>query len=82
MAPPSTQFVLPPFVHRIGRYRSLFVPIAFVALLGVIIVPVPPMLMDLLITANIALAALVLMTTMFVERPLDLLSGTGLPRIC
>ena len=52
-----------------------------------VVVPMPPMLMDLMISANIALAAVILLTTIFVESPLDfsvfpsLLLGTTLFRL-
>jgi flagellar biosynthesis protein FlhA len=39
--------------------------------LGVILVPLPPMLMDLLISVNISLAIVVLLTTIYMTKPLD-----------
>ncbi len=55
----------------VERYRGLLVPVGFVALLGVIVVPMPPLVMDVLITLNIALSVLVLMTTIYMREPLD-----------
>jgi flagellar biosynthesis protein FlhA len=87
MADLTRQFVIPAWVNKLAAYRTLVVPIAFIGLLAVIVVPIPPMLMDLLIAANIALAALILLTTLFVESPLDfsvfpsLLLGTTLFRL-
>src|SRR5690349_11054788 len=78
---------LPPWLNRLQRYQPAFVPIAFIGLLAVIVVPMPPVIMDLLITLNIALAAIILLTTLFVESPLDfsvfpsLLLGTTLFRL-
>ncbi len=74
-------------VHRFGQYRHLLVPIAFIGMLSMIVVPMPPMLMDLMIATNIALATIILLTTIFVESPLDfsvfpsLLLGTTLFRL-
>lgn len=74
-------------IQRFHRYRPLLVPIVFVGMLSMIVVPMPPMLMDLMIAANIALAAIILLTTIFVESPLDfsvfpsLLLGTTLFRL-
>jgi flagellar biosynthesis protein FlhA len=74
-------------INRFYRYRPLLVPIAFIGMLSMIVVPMPPMLMDLMIAANIALAAIILLTTIFVESPLDfsvfpsLLLGTTLFRL-
>ena len=53
------------------RWRNLLVPAGVVSLLLVIIVPVPPGLLDLLLAASITLAVLVLLTTIYVARPLD-----------
>ncbi len=62
---------LPPLVQRIARYRHLIVPLSFLAMLAVLIVPVPPAIMDLLISANISLAIVILLTTLYTMRPLD-----------
>lgn len=69
------------------RALRLAVPVMFIALLAVIVVPVPPFVMDVLLCANIALAAVTLMTTIFVQHPLEfsvfpsLLLGTTLFRL-
>ena len=54
--------------HRIPSY--LF-PILLVASLLVILVPLPPAVLDFLITLNISAAVLILLTTVFVESPLE-----------
>lgn len=53
------------------RWRDLLVPAGVVSLLLVIIIPVPPAMLDLLLSASITLSVLVLMTTIYVARPLD-----------
>ena len=53
------------------RWRGLLVPAGVVSLLLVIVVPVPPVILDLLLSASITLSVLVLMTTIYVARPLD-----------
>ncbi len=76
-----------PLIARLQAYRPLLVPIAFVGMLSMVVVPMSPMMMDLMITINIALAAVILLTTIFVESPLDfsvfpsLLLGTTLFRL-
>ena len=62
---------IPSWVNGLSRYRILLVPVMFVMMLTVIVVPMAPMIMDVLIAANLALAAIILLTTIFVERPLD-----------
>jgi flagellar biosynthesis protein FlhA len=83
----AQKLVIPEWVNRLAAYRTLLVPIAFIGLLSVIVVPMPPMMMDLLIATNIAIAAVVLLTTIYVASPLDfsvfpsLLLGTTLFRL-
>ncbi len=62
---------LPGWLRNIHRYRGLIVPLAFIALLVVILVPMPPAVMDVLICLNIALSVLALLTTIHMEQPLD-----------
>ena len=62
---------LPSIFYRVAAHRHLIVPIGFLALIGVLVVPLPPFAMDVLISANIALAAIVLLTTIYMTRPLD-----------
>ncbi|MEM9347896.1 MAG: flagellar biosynthesis protein FlhA [Planctomycetota bacterium] len=62
---------IPAWVHKVNQNRALMVPIGLISLLAVIIVPLPPMVIDLLLVANLALAALILLTTIFVDSPLD-----------
>jgi flagellar biosynthesis protein FlhA len=74
-------------IARFRKARTLLVPIGFIALLGVIVVPLPPAVMDILLSANLALAAVILLTTIYVTSPLDfsvlpsLLLGTTLFRL-
>jgi len=50
---------------------TLAAPLAVAAVVVVLVVPLPTPVLDLLITANIALSVLVLFTAMQVKRPLD-----------
>ncbi|MFM7133109.1 MAG: FHIPEP family type III secretion protein, partial [Planctomycetota bacterium] len=78
---------IPAIFHAIARHKHLIVPIGFLALVGVLVVPLPPMVLDLLLCLNIAIAAVVLMTTIYMRKPLDfsvfpaLLLGTTLFRL-
>ena len=71
MAPASAQFVYPAWLRRLSRYTSLAVPISVVSLVAVIIVPLPPVIMDALLAANLALSAVILLTTVYIASPLD-----------
>ena len=57
--------------NRVAKYRHLLVPLSFLALIMVLVVPLPPALMDILIAGNISLAAVILLTTIYMTRPLD-----------
>jgi flagellar biosynthesis protein FlhA len=87
MAQQSVKLVIPRWIQRIGQYQSLIVPLAFIGLLVVVVVPMPSMLLDVLIAGNLALSAVILLTTVYVETPLDfsvfpsLLLGTTLLRL-
>ena len=71
MAQLASQLNIPGWINKIGRYQQFFVPVAFVGLLAVIVVPMWPVMMDILIATNIALAALILLTTIYVASPLE-----------
>ncbi|HEX9229191.1 MAG TPA: flagellar biosynthesis protein FlhA, partial [Arthrobacter sp.] len=53
------------------KLAPLTVPIGIVGIVLLLIVPVPAPLLDVLIVCNILLALLVLLTSMFVKKPLD-----------
>ncbi len=78
---------IPRFFHVVAKYRHLIVPVSFLLLVGVLVVPLPPAVLDLLICVNIAIGAIVLMTTIYMRKPLDfsvfpaLLLGTTLFRL-
>lgn len=55
----------------VAKYRHLLVPVSFLMLIVVLVVPLPPAMMDILISANISLAAVILLTTIYMGRPLD-----------
>ncbi len=51
----------------LGRSQDLVLPIAIIASVLVIMVPLPAALMDVLLSANITVAVLVLLTTIYVR---------------
>jgi flagellar biosynthesis protein FlhA len=50
---------------------GLGIPIAILALLAMMVVPLPPFLLDIFFTFNIALSLVVLIVTLYAKRPLD-----------
>ncbi len=69
------------------RYRDLVLPLGIICCLVVILVPLPPALMDLLLAGNITIGVIVLLTTVYVATPLEfsifpsLLLATTLARL-
>ncbi|MCS6945801.1 MAG: FHIPEP family type III secretion protein, partial [Sutterellaceae bacterium] len=56
---------------RTVPWRALAVPALVFLVLAMMVLPLPPFLLDLLFTFNIALALIVLMAAVYTRRPLD-----------
>lgn len=71
----------------LSRASELILPIAIIASVLVILVPLPAALMDILLAGNIAVSVIVLLTTIYVRTPLEfsifpsLLLATTLARL-
>ena len=57
--------------RAIGRHRGVILPVAVATLIFVVLVPLPPPLVDVLLAANITLAAIILLTVIYVPSPLE-----------
>src|SRR5438034_1330460 len=70
-----------------GRWQDLVLPIGIIASVLVILVPMPAALMDVMLAANITVAVIILLTTIYVRTPLEfsifpsLLLATTLARL-
>ncbi len=75
------------YVSAITRHRELILPLSIIACIGVILVPLPPLVMDVLLAGNIAISVIVLLTTIYIRTPLEfnvfptLLVATTLARL-
>ena len=58
-------------MSAIAQARNLVLPVAIITSVLVILVPLPAALMDILLAANITLAVIVLLTTIYVRTPLE-----------
>ena len=56
------------------RLTQLGVPIGVVLIVVMLVVPLPAMMLDLLLATNISISLVILLTAMFVTRPLDFAS--------
>ena len=74
-------------MSRLSRYYDLILPVGLIANLLVILVSLPPFVMDVMLAANITMAIIVLLTTIYVKTPLEfnvfpsLLLSTTLARL-
>jgi len=66
----AAQSQLPSFA-MISKNANLGAPLLLVITLGMMTLPIPPLLLDLLFTFNIALALVVLLVSVYTVRPLD-----------
>jgi flagellar biosynthesis protein FlhA len=76
-----------PVFVMMHKHRGLVVPAGFIAMIMVLLVPLPTSVLDILLVSNLAMATIVLVSVMFVTSPLDLsifpslLLGTTLFRL-
>jgi len=67
----ATAIVRSRWLTVIHNNRDIVFPIAAVSLIFVMIIPLPCWLMDVLLSANLAFAAVVMLTTIYVNSPLE-----------
>jgi flagellar biosynthesis protein FlhA len=60
-----------PLFIKLAAHRDLLFPIAFISLIAVILIPLPPFVLDLLLVVNITLSIIILSTTIYVKSPLE-----------
>ncbi|HEY0009444.1 MAG TPA: FHIPEP family type III secretion protein, partial [Tepidisphaeraceae bacterium] len=59
------------WMSRLQDNRGMLFPVACIVLLMVILVPLPPSVLDFLLILNIAISVIVLVTTIYVKSPLE-----------
>jgi len=60
-----------PILTKVHENRGMIFPLAFIALLAVLLVPLPPYILDMLLICNMTLSVIVLVTTIYVQSPLE-----------
>jgi len=55
----------------LARVQDLILPVGLIASVLVILIPLPPPLMDVLLSANITVSVIMLLTTIYVRTPLE-----------
>ncbi|MBV8424856.1 MAG: FHIPEP family type III secretion protein, partial [Candidatus Eremiobacteraeota bacterium] len=61
----------PSVLDRLGQSSGMWIAAATVLIIGLMIVPIPPELLDFLLTLNITAAVLILLTTLYTENALS-----------
>ena len=62
---------LPGWMYALRDHRGYIVPVGFILLILILLVPLPPAVMDVLICLNFAVALMMLLTTMYMRDPLE-----------
>lgn len=57
-------------MNNLGR-KGLVAPVMVIALLGMMILPLPPIALDMFFTFNICLSIIIVLVSVYAERPLD-----------
>lgn len=60
-----------PGLRSAGQLKAMTGPLLIIMILGMMILPLPAFVLDLLFTFNIALAIMVLLVSMYTQKPLD-----------
>ena len=58
-------------MNRMARWQDLVLPVSLIFSVFVILVPLPAGIMDILLSANLTISLIVLLTTIFVRTPLE-----------
>jgi flagellar biosynthesis protein FlhA len=54
-----------------SRWQDLIFPLGIVASVLVILIPMPPFIMDILLSANVTISIIILLTTIYVRTPME-----------
>ena len=65
-------------MSRFGTYSDVILAVSVVGIIGVLIIPVPTAVLDLLLAANISLSLVILLSTLYLKRPLEFSVFPGL----
>ena len=66
-----TSLAANPILQKVHQNRGMIFPLAFIGLLVVLLVPLPTFVLDVLLVCNMTLSVIVLVTTIYVQSPLE-----------
>ncbi len=58
-------------LRKVTKQTDILLPISFMLILAVLFVPVPPIVLDFFLAISISLSIIILLVSIFAERPLD-----------
>ena len=58
-------------LERIGKQSDVVMAVGIIGLVGMMVIPLPAVLLDVLLTLNLGTALCILLVSMYVKRPLD-----------
>src|SRR5579862_458931 len=67
----GTPIAVAPQTGFIANWREFIVPLGVLGIVMAMITPLPPFLMDVLISANITLSVIVLLVSLYITKPVD-----------
>ena len=74
-SPISAQLAAPglpaQLLAQLGGWREVSVPLSVLGIIMAMIVPMPTLLLDLLISANITMSVIVMMVSLYIKQPVD-----------
>ena len=71
-APIKNQEQSVPFLVKITRHADIVLAACIVSVIGILVLPLPPAVLDFLLAFNITMSLIVLLVTMYIKRPLEL----------
>lgn len=66
------------FLAKANKYRDAIVIVLIITILASLVLPIPPLLLDILLTTSITFSMLILMVTVYIGNPLQLSSFPSL----
>jgi flagellar biosynthesis protein FlhA len=58
-------------LRRLAQQSDIVMAAAIIGLVGMMVIPLPPVLLDMLLTLNIGMALCIVLVSMYVQKPLD-----------
>jgi len=68
----TASFMKSPLLRTFANNSDIVLAVAVIFILGLMIIPLPPILLDVFLAANIAIAILILMVSMYITNPLEI----------